>query len=191
MRPLLGTMIECRELLGVSPKAEGNEHYREYLSALCHLHEQFGESWYPVDSVLHNCCQKAYHLDFEIIRAERYAHDMTQEMVADEVYGIPYAKAADDVNCVPQRYDAATKVAQNTLRLISQMGTSNASTTSYSNYLRANMSVFNLAGNGYENYFKLADFSRYANEVCNISGLFKNTNTWNAFFNDISAVPEN
>lgn len=86
MRPLLGTIIECRELFGVSPKAEGSDHYREYLSALCHLHEQFGESWYPVDSVLHNCCQKAYHLDFEIIRAERYAHDMTQEMVADEVY---------------------------------------------------------------------------------------------------------
>lgn len=68
-------------------KEEGR--YRKYLDALCHLKEQFEESWYPQNSILHNCCQKAYHLDFEILRAERCAQGVTQEEAIDGVYENP------------------------------------------------------------------------------------------------------
>lgn len=64
-------------------------YYKECLDALRHLKEQFEEGWYPQDSVTYNCCQKAYHLDFEILRAERYARGMTQEEVMDGVYENP------------------------------------------------------------------------------------------------------
>lgn len=66
-----------------------NEHYRYYRDSLRHLHEQFGEEWYPKDSILHNCCQKAWHLDFEILRAERCAQGMTQQAAADGTYQNP------------------------------------------------------------------------------------------------------
>lgn len=98
MRPLLCKILECQKRwkevkkevgCGVdmaTEEAGSNRHYQAYLDSLCHLHEQFGENWYPKDSILHNCCQKSYHLDFEIIRAERYAQGLTQEMMADGVY---------------------------------------------------------------------------------------------------------
>lgn len=70
-------------------EALGNEHYQYYLDCLQHLHEQFGEKWYPRDSILHNCCQKAWHLDFEILRAERCAQGMTQETAAEGIYQNP------------------------------------------------------------------------------------------------------
>lgn len=61
-------------------------HFREYLDELAHLHEKYGEKWYPQDSILYNCTQKSYHLDFEILRAERCAQGKTQEAVALGVY---------------------------------------------------------------------------------------------------------
>lgn len=66
-----------------------NQRYRCYLDSLQHIHEQFGEVWYPRDSILHNCCQKAWHLDFEILRAERCAQGMTQETAAEGIYQSP------------------------------------------------------------------------------------------------------
>lgn len=61
-------------------------HFEEYLDALDQLHEKYGEKWYPQDSILYNCTQKSYHLDFEILRAERCAQGKTQEAVAVGVY---------------------------------------------------------------------------------------------------------
>lgn len=101
MRPLLRKIMECqtvlqewRERMGYQWSRETERymqenHYREYLDSLQHLHEQFGESWLPEHSLFHNCCQKSYHLDFEIIRGERLARGMTQEMVSEGVYENP------------------------------------------------------------------------------------------------------
>ena len=47
------------------------ERCRIYLKILRTLHCRFGESWYPSNSILYNCCQKSYHLDYEILRTER------------------------------------------------------------------------------------------------------------------------
>lgn len=49
------------------------------------------------------------------------------------------------------------------------------------------MSVFDLEGYGYENKFRLANFSKYVKQVCDLSGLFKDANDWIDFFDSISA----
>ena len=101
MRPLLRKIIEYRtvllewrEQMGYqwSEKTENymqENHYMEYFESLQHLHDQFGESWWPEELLFHNCCQKSYHLDFEIIRGERLARGMTQETVSEGVYENP------------------------------------------------------------------------------------------------------
>lgn len=106
MQPLLNSILRYRRqclLLAKKKKPEGIEaeavaalektsgkcHYRGYLNAIDRLHKEFGEEWRPTDSILYNCTQKSYHLDFEILRAERYAQCMTQEVVSAGVYEHP------------------------------------------------------------------------------------------------------
>ncbi|MDE7247274.1 MAG: hypothetical protein K2N43_05255, partial [Lachnospiraceae bacterium] len=93
MRPLFHTALCCYRQLGKEagkaceywkgiPGGEqkgeatliSEKRCRVYLRILTHLHEKFGEPWYPSDSILYNCCQKSYHLDYEILCAERYMH---------------------------------------------------------------------------------------------------------------------
>ena len=101
LRPLLSLALQCKERLVMANRelqdktsreqeySLGIEHYTEYLACLQSLHYQFGKAWYPENSLLHNCCQKSYHLEFEIFRAERYAHGMTQAMVSEGIYENP------------------------------------------------------------------------------------------------------
>lgn len=101
LRPLLVLALQCKEQIVMANQELGGktsreqeyhlgiEHYTEYLTSLQSLHRQFGKTWYPENSLLHNCCQKSYHLDFEIFRAERYARGMTQEMVSEGIYENP------------------------------------------------------------------------------------------------------
>ena len=107
MRPLLRLMLRCHERLdrkkGQEATQDGRRRGREagvrgsvfwipkkrcmtYLQILEHLHEQFGEPWYPDDSLLCNCCQKSYHLDYEVLYAERCVKGMTQERMAEGIY---------------------------------------------------------------------------------------------------------
>lgn len=90
LRPLLQLAICCREQLPDETKEElGIGNYSKYFACLESLHQQFSEKWFPTDSLLHNCHSKSYHLDFEIIRAERHVHGMTQEMAAENIYENP------------------------------------------------------------------------------------------------------
>lgn len=101
MEPLLEKLLQCYEKLRSEGKESGGagagtdgsaeerldeERCRIYLRVLRHMREQFGEAWYPEDSILWNCCYKMYHLDYEIFFAERRVQGMTQERAADGVY---------------------------------------------------------------------------------------------------------
>lgn len=57
-----------------------------YLRTLEHMHEKYGKSWYPKTSLFYNCCRKLYHLDYEVIAAQRRALGMTQEKASRSVY---------------------------------------------------------------------------------------------------------
>ncbi len=93
LKPLLTIILRCyqemekkKEKLIRSKTWISKERCRVFLSILERLNKYFGEKWYPQNSILCNCSQKSYHLDYEIVRAERYIHGMTQEMVADGIY---------------------------------------------------------------------------------------------------------
>ena len=119
-----------------------------------------------------------------LIKHKKYIDYNNTTTTTDDV---TYSSAADNVNFIPSRNNAATLVCKNALRLISSMGeNSNTSSMGYSGYLVGNLSVFNLEGTegeSYPNDFKLVNFSRYAKGVCN-STLFKNDNKYNAFFDN-------
>ncbi|MDE7325072.1 MAG: hypothetical protein K2N63_02150 [Lachnospiraceae bacterium] len=87
VRPLLKTILECCRKLGEYGKEVLlKEEYGECFQALENVHEEFGACWMPQDSILWNCTQKMYHLESELFRAERQAHDMTQEEAAEGIY---------------------------------------------------------------------------------------------------------
>lgn len=99
MSPLLEKMLVCYKEMrakwaerGVSAVDEADsgwlseERCRIYLEEIRHMRKQFGEPWYPEDSILWNCCCKMYHLDYEILGAERRAQGMTQDRAVDGVY---------------------------------------------------------------------------------------------------------
>ncbi len=101
---------------------------------------------------------------------------------------IGYKNAADNVDFIPQRYAAASHVCRNALELISSMPAgSNQSNTDYSNYKACDISIFDLSGTNYADYFKIANFKKYANNVCNVSSLFKDTNTYSPYFDLLDA----
>lgn len=104
--PLLKRMLFCYERLKFQEKAKdtlafGEDiarkmegwisvgHCKRYLQILEHIHGQYQEAWYPEDSILWGCCQKMYHLDYEILFAERQAWGMTQAEAAEGIYKSP------------------------------------------------------------------------------------------------------
>lgn len=62
------------------------ERCSDYHRILRDLHEKYLPKWYPQNSIFWNCCQRMYHLDVEILFAERLAFKMTQEKLAEGIY---------------------------------------------------------------------------------------------------------
>lgn len=83
MLPLLKLMVQAGEKLGI---ASEHSKWAQYYESLTYLWESFAEKWYPTDAIFHNCSQKEYHLDYELVRDERKAKGMTQEEFADGIY---------------------------------------------------------------------------------------------------------
>ncbi|MDE7204121.1 MAG: helix-turn-helix transcriptional regulator [Lachnospiraceae bacterium] len=83
MLPLLKLMIAAEERLGL---AVAQSKWVQYDQILTFLWESYAPKWCPTDSIFHNCYQRMYHLDYELIRAERSARGMSQEVLADGVY---------------------------------------------------------------------------------------------------------
>lgn len=63
--------------------------YSEYLRVLKELYHEYNEDWHFYESLFHNCCNKAYYLDYELIRGERLAHGYTQEQLSEGIYEAP------------------------------------------------------------------------------------------------------
>ena len=58
----------------------------QYYESLIWIWERYAKEWYPTHAIFHNCYQREYHLDYEFIRAERKAQEMTQANLADGIY---------------------------------------------------------------------------------------------------------
>ena len=83
MFPLLKLMTETEKEIGIAPE---KSKWVQYYDVLTFLWERYAKKWYPTDLLFHNCYQKEYHLDYELIRSEREARRMTQEEMADGIY---------------------------------------------------------------------------------------------------------
>lgn len=83
MLPLLKLMVKSEASLGIAPE---QSKWVQYYDILTFLWEGYAEKWYPTDSLFHNCYQRDYHLDHELIRSEREAHSMTQAQLAEGIY---------------------------------------------------------------------------------------------------------
>lgn len=83
MLPLLELMVMSEKALGIAPERSKWVQYYEILTL---LRKGYAESWYPVDALFLNCYQRDCHLDYELIRAERKARNMTQAQLAEGVY---------------------------------------------------------------------------------------------------------
>lgn len=83
MLPLLKLMIASEKRIGLDM---AQSKWVQYDQILTFLWESYGPKWCPIDSIFHNCYQRIYHLDYELIRAERSAKGMSQEDFADGVY---------------------------------------------------------------------------------------------------------
>ena len=81
--PLLELMVQAGEKLGIAPE---HNRWGQYYEVLAFLWKSFAEKWYPTNMIFHNCYQKEYHLDYEMIRDERKTRGMTQENFADGIY---------------------------------------------------------------------------------------------------------
>lgn len=83
---------------------------------------------------------------------------------------------ADDMSVNPGRYSAASAVCKNALRQISKMNSSSdTSSTAYSNYAACDISIFKFDNNAISGVY-LANFDRYAREVCFESTIFSSVN---------------
>lgn len=83
MLPLLEIMVQCEDQLGV---ISAFNKWRKHYDTLKFLWDFFPEKWHPAYEIFHNCYQKEYHLDYELIRDERKAKGMTQEEFAEGIY---------------------------------------------------------------------------------------------------------
>lgn len=83
MLPLLKLITQIGESLGMDP--ERNK-YVMYEKTLTFLWKEQAKEWYPTDLLFHNCYQKEYHLDYELIRAERKANHISQESLIEGIY---------------------------------------------------------------------------------------------------------
>lgn len=90
-------------------------------------------------------------------------------------YIIPHDNA-DTIGTRPNRYAAASDVCKNALRQMSKMNSSsNTSGTAYSTYDACDIRIFNFNKDFTDGVY-LANFLRYAQEVCKYSNIFKSTN---------------
>ena len=83
MLPLLKLMLEVGNRLSIAP--EQNK-YVKYYETLHFLWNSYAQKWYPTDMLFHNCCQKEYHLDYELVKSERIAQHIHQEELIDGIY---------------------------------------------------------------------------------------------------------
>lgn len=83
MLPLLELITESEAALGIAPE---RSKWKQYYDILTFLWQGYAEKWYPTDSLFHNCCQRDYHLDYELIRSERESQSMTQAQLAEDIY---------------------------------------------------------------------------------------------------------
>ncbi|MDE7476724.1 MAG: helix-turn-helix transcriptional regulator, partial [Lachnospiraceae bacterium] len=83
MLPLLELETKAQEALGMIPE---RSKWVQYYEILKWIWTNYAKEWYPTNSLFHNCCQREYHLDYEFIRAERKAQEMTQQKLAEGVY---------------------------------------------------------------------------------------------------------
>lgn len=83
MLPLLELMLEVGNRLGIAP--EQNK-YVKYYETLRFLWDSYAQKWYPTDMLFHNCCQKEYHLDYELVKSERIAQHLQQEELIEGIY---------------------------------------------------------------------------------------------------------
>ena len=83
MLPLLELMLEVGNRLDIAP--EQNK-YVKYDETLRFLWDSYAQKWYPTDMLFHNCCQKEYHLDYELVKSERIAQHLQQEELIEGIY---------------------------------------------------------------------------------------------------------
>lgn len=83
MLPLLELMVRSETALGIAPD---RSKWVQYYDILTFLWKGYTPKWYPTDALLHNCCQRDYHLDHELIRSERESKRMTQAQLAADIY---------------------------------------------------------------------------------------------------------
>lgn len=83
MLPLLELMLEVGNRLGIA--LEQNK-YVKYYETLRFLWDSYAQKWYPTDMLFHNCCQKEYHLDYELVKSERIAQHLQQEELIEGIY---------------------------------------------------------------------------------------------------------
>ncbi len=81
--PLLKLGTKAQKAVGIPPE---RSKWVQYYENLMWIWERYAKEWYPTDAIFHNCYQREYHLDYEFIRAERKAQEMTQAKLADGVY---------------------------------------------------------------------------------------------------------
>lgn len=86
MLPLLEIMQEYEYELG---RQREGDRYAAYYKAIKNLYNQYGRKGEFEDSIFRNCFQKAYHLDYEIIRLERIMRGYTQEDFIEGIYDAP------------------------------------------------------------------------------------------------------
>ena len=88
MIPLLRQMLRCTSVYTLQRKAEK---YKSYLDTLTRLYDVFGKAWYPQDSILFNCCQHEYFLDYEVLRGGRLTMGFTQAQMISGIFENPRA----------------------------------------------------------------------------------------------------
>ncbi|MGN0505746.1 MAG: hypothetical protein ACI4FZ_04250 [Lachnospiraceae bacterium] len=86
MQPLLDKLVLCDESV---LQLESKKAYENYRNVLGHLYKQYEEDWHFRDSVFKNCYQRAYYMDYELIRGERLAQGVTQECLIEGIYENP------------------------------------------------------------------------------------------------------
>ena len=86
MLPLLEQLVFCSDEMKLNRMNNCWIRYREVLQW---LYDSYGMKWYCHDSLFHNFCRLALHLDSEFIRQERQAKRITQEKLIEGVYQSP------------------------------------------------------------------------------------------------------
>lgn len=81
--PLLELMVRSEAALGIAPE---RSKWVQYYDILTFLWKGYAPKWYPTAALFHNCCQRDYHLDHELIRAERESKCLTQAQLAEDIY---------------------------------------------------------------------------------------------------------